>query len=84
MSQSELAALLRADMERMKIGWEQTRLVSFYTMVSQNGTKKIKKPTDLFRFPWDKNENKKTVTPQTSPEELKKIVDQVKQHLDGE
>lgn len=83
MSQSELSSLLRADLNRIKIGWEQTRLVSFYTMISQYGTKKIKKPTDLFRFPWEKKEEKKSITPQTSKEDLKKIVEEVKQHLDG-
>ena len=81
MSQTELGSLFRADMERVKLRWEQTRLISFYTMISQHGTKKIKRPSDLFKFPWDKKT--KTVTQSTSPEELKKIMEEVKQHMDG-
>lgn len=40
------------EFERYKIGWEQTRMVCFYSVITH--TKSIKKPIDLFRFDWDK------------------------------
>lgn len=36
--------------------WEQVRIIAFHSIVSHLGKKsKIKSPTDLIPFPWDKN-----------------------------
>lgn len=37
--------------------WDIARTISFYSVVSFNGTKKIKRPTDLFRLPHDKKQS---------------------------
>jgi len=58
MSFEEVAALLKADTERQRRVFERDRMQWFYTVVSQ-GSDKIKIPTDLVRFDWEKEEEKK-------------------------
>lgn len=53
MSQDEIKAIMEAKVENEKISWEQTRLISFYSVIAQAGTKNIKTPKDLFKFGWD-------------------------------
>jgi hypothetical protein len=53
MSQDEIKSIMEAKTDHEKIRWEQTRLIAYYTVVAQTGTKNIKYPTDLFKFGWD-------------------------------
>ena len=53
MSQDEAQAISIARREADKVSWEQTRLQAYYAIIAQIGTKEIKKPSDLFTFPWD-------------------------------
>ncbi len=62
MSQDELSAIYKAKYEADKTSWEQTRLICFYNVVSQNGTKVFKKPSDLFSFTWEKKKSGKILT----------------------
>ena len=54
MSQDEVAAIYKARSEADKIRWEQVRVISYWSVVAMNGTRTYKKPTDLFKLPWDK------------------------------
>ena len=54
MSFDEAQALYKAKNEEHKLSMEQTRLLCFYNVISMNGTKQFKKPSDLFEFPWEK------------------------------
>jgi hypothetical protein len=58
MSQDELSAIYKSKSEAEKMTWEQTRLICFWNVVATNGTKKFKKPSDLFPFTWDKVKSK--------------------------
>ena len=58
MSWDEIGAVLKAKSEEEKMTWEQTRLICFWNVVATNGTKKFKKPSDLFPFTWDKMTSK--------------------------
>ena len=62
MSQDEIIAIYKARHEIQKITWEQTRTICFYNVVSQNGTKVFKRPSDLFKFPWEQRTKEKGVT----------------------
>lgn len=53
MSQDEVSAIMKSKTEHERSQWEQTRTLSFYTIVAQQGTKHIKSPKDLFILPWD-------------------------------
>jgi len=53
MSQDEIKAIMEAKIENEKISWEQARIISFYSVIAQAGTKTIKSPKDLFKFGWD-------------------------------
>lgn len=83
MSQSEVSAALKADIERSKSDWEQTRLQCFYSLIAQAGNKKIKKPTDLFSFPWEKEERKKVEQKPLSPEAFNALVQKINIQVNG-
>lgn len=53
MSQDEAYEVIKGYNEKVKISWEQTRMQCFYSLISFNGTKHIKKPQDLFPFTWE-------------------------------
>ena len=53
MSQDEVTAIFKAKNSSERTSWEQTRMICFYTIVSQQGTKHIKTPKDLFPLYWD-------------------------------
>ena len=53
MSQDEVSAIYKAKSESDRQSWEQTRLLCYYNVVSQNGTKVFKRPSDLFPLSWD-------------------------------
>jgi len=46
---------------RSRVSWETSRYVSFVTLKSA-GDKRLKKPTDLMRFPWEDIISKTTWT----------------------
>ena len=86
MSWSELASIFKASGERSREDWERTRTLCFYTVIAQGGTKHFKKPSDLFKLPWDdKKEKPKTVQPakKLSPEEFKDLVEKVNKQFNG-
>lgn len=35
--------------------WERVRVLSFYQVIATNGNKTIKKPSDLFKHPWEQD-----------------------------
>jgi len=72
MSQDEIIAIYKARYEVQKISWEQIRTICFYNVVSQNGTKVFKKPSDLFKLPWEQRTKEKGMT---SKEAQKKLSD---------
>jgi len=51
----EVVAIMKARNENYSViskeAWEQTRLQCFYSATAFGG--KIKKPTELFKFPWE-------------------------------
>lgn len=61
-SPDEVVAIMKARNENYSVisreAWEQTRLQCFYSATAFGG--KIKKPTELFKFPWESN--KKVIT----------------------
>ena len=72
MSQDELVAIYKAKHEANKSSWEQTRLICYYNFISQNGTEKIKKPSDIFSLEWDKQKVRtKSMTSKEAQEKLK-------------
>jgi hypothetical protein len=54
MSFDETQAVYKAKNEEFKSSMEQTRLLCYYSVISMNGTKQFKKPSDLFELPWEK------------------------------
>lgn len=84
MSQSEAHALIKADTDRQRADWEQVRLQSFFSVVSQTGTKKIKKPSDLLKFPWEEEEKKKKVDAKPlTPEQFNELAQQINTLANG-
>lgn len=41
--------------------WDKTRLLAYYSVIAFNGTKQIKKPSDLFLHPWEVEDTPKKV-----------------------
>jgi hypothetical protein len=42
----------------IKLSWEQIRAVCYWSVAAINGQKKLKKPSDLFKFSWEKKNSK--------------------------
>jgi hypothetical protein len=78
MSQDEVVAVMKARNQHYELvsqgEWERVRLQCFYAATAFGG--KIKKPTDLFKLPWDVNakEDKKQAKAMTSAEVTKKAL----------
>ena len=72
MSPDEMEAILKALSQQNINQWERTRLQSYYSVVAMAGTKQIKKPSDLFALPWDKDKKEKIHKP-LSREDLAKM-----------
>ena len=70
MSQDEVTAIMKSKTEHERSQWEQTRTLSFYTVVAQQGTKQIKSPKDLFQLPWDEGVKSKSVGKQLTRDEF--------------
>jgi hypothetical protein len=59
MSVDEIDCFLKEVNNKRYNEWEQIRTQCFYTVVSQNGTKQFKQPSDLFQLPWDNKKSNK-------------------------
>ncbi len=74
MSHDEVVAVMKARHEDYGLisreGWEQTRLGCFYTVAAFGG--KVKKPTELFKLPWDGKKDAAPVKVMTKEEALKR------------
>ena len=56
MSLEEIHAFIRGVERKERGGWEQARMIGYYSLLASGN--KIKKPDDLFKFPWEKKEAK--------------------------
>ncbi len=59
MSVDEISAILRAREEIRKEEWEKVRYQCFYSVIALSGNRIYKKPSDLFRFPWEAKKKEK-------------------------
>lgn len=74
MSQDEVVAVMKAKNENYTIvsreSWEQARMQCFYSVAAMGS--KVKKPSELFKFPWDGEGKKgKGITKQEALNRLK-------------
>jgi hypothetical protein len=74
MSHDEVVAVMKARHENYGLinreAWEQTRVQCFYTVAAFGS--KIKKPTELFKLPWDKGKDAPQAVKMTKEEALKR------------
>jgi len=79
MSQDEVVAVMKARHENYSMisreEWERTRLECFYSATAFGG--KVKRPGDLFKFPWD---TKKTLDKVVGKEEMLKRLQQMRKN----
>lgn len=73
----EVIALLKRIEEDHQEEWEKIRMIC-YVFVSTQTTKKSLKPTDVMKFPWDKNKQKGD---EMSKERYDKIVEKFKNKI---
>lgn len=79
MSQDEVLAIYKAKALNDRVGWEQARLISFFSVVAQQGTKNCKSPDKLYPFPWDKEQPKvKVKSKRLTPSELQLKASKIK------
>lgn len=68
MSQDEVVAVMKARHENYSLisreSWEQARLQCFYSVTAFGS--KIRKPTELFKLPWDGEGQKKVISKQAA------------------
>ena len=57
--------------------WEQTRLQCFWSVATPD--KKVKKPRDLFKLPWDGKKKVSKEAPRTQKDAMKKLMSYGKQ-----
>jgi len=78
MTQKEVLAIITANNEKDKVEWEKVRMMAYYSVVAVNGSKQIRKPSDLFKFPWEqKGKPVKKVGKTLSKEEFNKLADKI-------
>ena len=56
---------------RTKDNWEQARLISY--LIAQTNSKKKLKPTDIIKFEWDKEQDKKEYSHTYTLDEVEQI-----------
>ena len=78
MSFDEISAILKSKDSTKREEWEKLRMQCFYSVAAQTD---IKKPTDLFKLPWD-NQEKKQVSRLTK-EQTQHKAQKVKKWLNG-
>ncbi len=63
MSQDEVVAVMKAKNESYTVvsreSWERARMQCFYSVAAMGS--KVKKPSELFKFPWDGERKKEKV-----------------------
>ena len=80
MSIDEISAILKTREEIKREEWEKVRFQCFYSVVAINGSNTYKKPSDLFRFPWEARKKRKRGRKYTS-EEVKRKEKSVQRYL---
>ena len=58
MSEDEITAIMKARADKNKEEWERVRVTSYWSVVANQGSKSIKKPSDLFKFAWEVDDHK--------------------------
>jgi hypothetical protein len=53
MSSEEMIAVHKSREMVDQISWEQTRIISYWSIVAMHGNEKYKNPKDLFKLPWE-------------------------------
>lgn len=64
-----LEARRKAHAETVYLGWEQARFVAFFVLKTVDGKRKIKRFTDVCKFPWERA---------TQPQFVKQSIEQLK------
>lgn len=80
MSFDEITAFVKTLENNKKDEWERVRYLCFYNVISQNGTKQFKRPSDLFTLPWEKKK-KKSDGKKVTPEEIERKRQQAEKYL---
>lgn len=75
MSFDEIAEIFNQIDKIRQEKWEQIRQLAYYSVLPH--TKKIKKPSDLFRLPWDSKPKKAEVIKKLSSDELEKKLQKI-------
>jgi hypothetical protein len=65
-----LEARRKAHAETVYLGWEQARFVAFFVLKTVDSKRKIKRFTDVCKFPWERA---------TQPQFVKQSIEQLKQ-----
>jgi len=67
--------IYKARDEDAKIEWEKIRVLSYFSVTAQQGTKNLKKPKDLFVFKWEeeKPQGEKIQSQEEALEKVQKI-----------
>jgi hypothetical protein len=50
-----LSARQKAETQRMQLSWEQTRFLSYTIYKTVDSKNKIRKPSDVCKFPWEQD-----------------------------
>lgn len=66
-----MAAKVFAYEQGQQTAWEQTRYISFHAIKAADGKNRIKKPSDLGKFPWERPKPRKLT--KTDIEQLNKF-----------
>lgn len=74
MTLAEVESFLEGLNRRNRDAWEQTRLLGY--IIAQSNSTKTLKQTDILRFPWDDEEEKKETN--VTEDEMKRLRDKAK------
>lgn len=74
MTLAEVESFLEGLNRRNHDAWEQTRLLGY--IIAQSNSTKTLKQTDILRFPWDDEEEKKETN--VTEDEMKRLRDKAK------
>lgn len=79
MTEWELDALILGHSKRKRDSWEQCRFLAYVTACSMGA--KIKSPTDLISFPWEKEETEEEIV---SNKPSKEMIKQMAKEFENE
>lgn len=77
MSFDEVESLLKENERREKDEWERMRTQCYYSVVAFGGSKTLRKPSDLFQFPWEKPKRETKPLTEAEKERQKRIADRI-------